>query len=87
MSIGPNVRKLWATKIANAAIPAGGGLADGVKFLSDKKALVSGAKAAADWTKNAIAAIRNAGEPNPWKDADDEAIAGEILRRLDARKK
>lgn len=86
MSIGPNVRRLWATKMAKDAIPAGSGIDQGLHFLLDTKAFLAGARSATDWTKSAIEAIRNAGDPNPWKEADDEVIAGELLRRIEERK-
>jgi hypothetical protein len=83
--IGPNVRKLWATKMAKDAIPAGEGLNAGLRFLSSRESIAAGARAATEWTKAALEAIRQAGEPNPWKDASDEEIAGELLRRIEER--
>lgn len=85
MSIGPNVKKLWAMKMAKDAIPDGGGLADGLKFLSSRESIAAGAKAATEWVKGAIAVVRLAAEPNPWKNATDEEIAGELLKRTEER--
>jgi hypothetical protein len=84
--LGPNAKRLFAHKMAHDAIPKSGGFADGIKFLSTKESIVSGARKAAEWTTQAIDAVRDAAEPNPWKDADDEEIAREILRRIDAKK-
>lgn len=86
-SQGPNMLRLAAHKMALDAIPAGGGLADGTRFLTTEGAIGKSAKAAAEWVRDAIAAIRAATDPNPWRDADDEAIAAEILRQIHARKR
>lgn len=85
VTLGPNVRRLLAHKMAIDAIPAGGGFAAGMKFLSSKESVVSGVKAATAWVEQAIQAVRGAADPNPWKDAQDEEIAGEILRRVGDR--
>ena len=85
MTEAGNVKRLVAHKMSVDAVPGGGGLVDALKFLSSKEAILSGARAATEWVRLAIAAVRQAGEPNPWKDADDEAIAGEILRRIKDR--
>ena len=85
--IGPNIKMLIATKMATDAIPAGGGFADGVRFLSSKESIIAGAKAATEFVKLAIQAVRQAGDPNPWRNATDEEIAGELLRQIEAKKK
>jgi len=85
-SIGPNVRRLIAYRMSIDAVPHNGGLSDAIKFLSSKESIVTGARNARDWVKSAIEAVRQAGEPNSWKDADDESIAGEILRKVEAVK-
>lgn len=84
--LGPNLKKLIASKMAKDAIPDGGGFADGVKFLTTSGALLSGWKTAAAWCDLAIMAVREAGEPNPWKEATEEEIACELLRGIEARK-
>jgi hypothetical protein len=81
---GPNVKKLIIRKMATDAIPGGGGLADGIRFLSDPQGLSKAARAATEWVTVAIRAVREAAEPNPWKAATDEDIAGEILRKIEA---
>lgn len=83
---GPNMRRLAVHRMALDAVPAGGGFADAIRFMSSKDRIVSSAKAAEEWARAAVDAIRNAADPNPWRDADDEAIAGEILRGVAARK-
>lgn len=83
--IGPNVKKLIAHKMSLDAIPRGGGFEDGLNFLSSKDNITEGAKRAKDWVKLAIESVRKAGEPNPWKDCDDEAIAGYFLKKIEER--
>lgn len=84
---GPNVKKLIAHKMSIDAIPDGGGFADGIAFLSDKHRIIEGAKAATRWVMEAIAVVRTAAAPNPFKNADDETIAGEILLKVEESKK
>ncbi len=84
--MGPNVKRLIAAKMARDAIPPGGCLTDALRFIIDKDRLVTGARAATEFVEEAIKAVRMAAEPNQWKNADDEAIAGEILRRMEAVK-
>ena len=84
---GPNVKKLIAHKMSQDRVPAGGRLLDVVKFLSDKDRILSGARKATEWVELAILAVRQAAEPNPWKTADDETIAGEILRQIATKTK
>lgn len=68
------------------AIPKGGGIADGIKFLSDPASIKASAQLAQEWVADAIKAVRLAAEPNPWKDATDEQIAEEIVRQVNERK-
>jgi len=84
--MGPNVKKLIAMKIVRVAIPAKGTFADGLKFLTDPEKIKQTAKQATEFVKAAIQDVRNAGEPNSWKNADDETIAAEILRKIDEKK-
>ena len=80
-NFGPNVRELLILKISRDAIPDGGGLADGIEFFANaekRKEIMSGA---IEFVKAAICAVREAPNPNPFRDADDEAIAGELVRR------
>lgn len=87
--IGPNVKKLVCMKMARDAIPpekTGSGIGEAVAFLSDPKKIIAGAKASQEWVAQAIAVIRTGGEPNPWKNADDEVIAGEILKRVEKKR-
>jgi hypothetical protein len=82
---GPNVRKLLIVKMSRDAIPDGGGLADGIEFfanLGKRKRIMAGAE---EWVRQAIAVVRQAAEPNPWKVASDEEIAAELLRRIEER--
>lgn len=84
---GPNVKRLIIYRMSHEAVPDGGGLADGIAFLSSKERIIAGAKAATEWVQAAIQLVMAAAEPNPWKDADDEAITGEVLRQIDERLK
>lgn len=81
--IGPNVKRLIAHKASLDAVPPGGGLEDAVEFLVTGK-FAEGMKAASDWVRQAIQVIKSA-PGNPHGD-DDEAIAGELLRRIEERK-
>lgn len=84
--MGPNVKRLIAAKMARDAVPPGGGIGDAIGFLTDKAAIIASAKAATEFVEEAIEAVRMAPEPSPWKDADDESIAGEILRQMEAKR-
>lgn len=81
--IGPNVKRLIAHKMS---LDVQGGFAGALQFLSNKDNITASAKKAADWVRLAIQALRQAGEPNPWKDADDDTIAGYFLSEIDKRK-
>lgn len=83
---GPNVKKLIAHKMSMDAVPKGGSIVDAVAFLRDPERIKQGAREATEWVQLAIKAVREAAEPNPWKDADDEAIAAEILKRIEQMK-
>jgi len=84
-TIGPNLLNLITRKVSADAIPAGcgNGLAAGVKFLSDKEAIRAGFRKAEQWARDAVQAVRQAAEPNPWKNASDDEIAAEVLRQLE----
>ena len=84
--LGHNAKRLIAIKMARNAIPDGGGFEDGLRFLSNKDLIVASAKEAAKWVADAIDAVRAAAEPNPFKSATDEEIAGEILHKIESRK-
>ena len=83
----PNVKKLIIHKVSMEALPKGGGVADGIKFLSDKDRIIKAMRSAHDWVKQVIKAVRKAGEPNPFKNATDEDIAGEILKKIEENRK
>jgi hypothetical protein len=80
------MKKLIATKMSRDVIPSGGGVADGVRFLATPGAMKEAWSRASDWVKLAIQSVRNAAEPNQWKNATDEEIAGELLLQIQARK-
>jgi hypothetical protein len=76
--MGPNVKSLVIRKMSYGAIPDGGGLMDGIKFLRGD--LTKSARKAQEWVDEAIATVKTAPD-NPF--GDDEAIAGEILRQIE----
>ncbi|TXH51879.1 MAG: hypothetical protein E6Q97_17525 [Desulfurellales bacterium] len=85
-----NKVKLQNLVLSKLVIPDNGGIADAIGFFANlgkpesksnelvKKALAQ--------TEEYILAVRNAAEPNPLKNSTDDEIAGEILKRIDARK-
>lgn len=79
---GPNVRRLIASKMSLIMIPpgTGSGLATAVRTMLKPGGIGDAAKEATEWVRQAIAAVKAAPD-NPYGD-DDEAIAGEILRRM-----
>ena len=85
MKVTKNTKQLVIQKMSVDAIPSGTGLDAGLKFLSSKESVMAGYRAAVAWVEQAIHAVRSASEPNPWKNADDDTIAAEILRRIKER--
>lgn len=81
---GPNVRKLIVFKASRDAIPDGGGMADGMRFLTDptyRKTVLDGAER---WVIRALDVVKTSPD-NPYGH-DDEAIAAAILERIDDRR-
>lgn len=64
------------------AIPSGGGLADGMGFLSSPERVGDAARQATEWVNDAIAVVKTAPD-NPY--GSDEEIAGAILVRFETR--
>lgn len=62
-----------------------GGFGAALAFLSSTEKIRDEAIAAKKWCTEAIAAVRNASDPNPWREATDDEIAAEIMRQLDAK--
>lgn len=85
--IGPNMKRVVIAKMISGAIPAGGGLEAGIDFILTPGKMAAGFRSATEWCDAAIAAVRAAGEPNPWKAATEEEIAGELLSRIEERNK
>jgi len=82
---GPNVKKLIARRMSVLMVPAGGGPADAIRELTSAENIAKRAREATAWARQAIAAVKTAPD-NPYG-GDDEAIAGEILRQVEARAK
>lgn len=82
----PNVRRLVAFRMAALAIPVGSPdpIAAGAQAILQPGRLAALDREASAWVDNAIALVRQAAEPNPWKELGDEEIAGEILRWAEA---
>lgn len=76
--IGENVKLLAIKKYTRDAIPKVGGLSDGIRALSSPN-LSKDMKTAFEWAFAAIDAVKNAKDPNAYRDASDEAIAARIL--------
>lgn len=82
--MGPNVRRLFVIRMSRDVIPDGGGIMDGISFFTDmskRKAIMENAE---EWVYRAISAVRNASDPNPFKDSSDEEVASEILKKYDS---
>lgn len=84
--LGPNVKQLIIMRMSNEAVPRGGGLNDALNFLSSRESIMRGMREATDWVQEAIELVRNAADPNPLKNASNETIAGELLRRIEEKK-
>lgn len=84
--IGPNQKQLIINRMVTKAIPPGGGFEAGLRFLSSNETIKACAKEAIEFVKNAIIAVRQAAEPNPWKQSSDEQIAGELVRLVEEKK-
>lgn len=82
--IGPNAKKLLAHFIAREAVPSGGGLADGLNFLTDPERRRQGIEQAMSNLNAALAVVKSAPD-NPYG-TDDEAIAAAILERVENAK-
>lgn len=80
-----NMQRLAIQKASRDAVPDGGGIKDVIKLLTDPKGLAANLRAAQEWAKQAVQAVRNADDPNPWRNATDEEIAGVILKEAEAK--
>lgn len=80
--MGPNVRRLFIQRMSVLAIPTGGGFADGLSFFTDQEKRRRIMHDAEIWVMGAIQTVRTASGDNPWREADNETVAGEILRRV-----
>jgi hypothetical protein len=85
--IGQNMKRLIIEKMSVDAVPAGGGLGAALAFITEPGELTKGWREATAWVDQAIAVIRTAAEPNPWRDASEEEIAAHLLEKIAARKK
>jgi hypothetical protein len=84
--IGPNMKRLAIEKMSRDAIPDGGGIADGLRFLSDVNAIRNGFSEGLKFARQSVTAIRTAADPNPYRNRTDEEIAGVILEEIRKRR-
>lgn len=82
-----SVKKLIALKMSRDAIPKNGTIKDGLDFLLDKNRLNNSCKEAKKWVKDAISVLRQAKEPNPYKNLSDDDIADFILKEVEKKKR
>lgn len=82
--IGPNVRKLICHRMSSIIVPPNGGPKDVFEAITTPNRLTQVARESTEWVEQVFAAVKSAPN-NPFGD-DDEAIAGEILRRIEERK-
>ena len=81
MTQGPNVKRLIAHKMVKDLTPPGSSIGT-VAAAIVQGGIGPAAKAATEWVEQALAVVRQAAEPNPWKTATDEDIAGHILSKI-----
>ena len=81
-----NITKLITHKISVDVIPSGGGFAYAFDFLTNKEKIKKTTENARKWVTDKILEVRNAQEPNPFKNMTDEEIAGEILKEIEKRR-
>jgi hypothetical protein len=84
MKHGPNVNRLIIERLSYLAIPEDGGLADAIRLFTEEGRLLAVYKQAIQDVEHCLAVAKTA-NPNPYGN-DDEAIAAEILRRIQERK-
>lgn len=57
-----------------------------MEILQSASELTRRARLAHDRCRESIRLVREAADPNPWKNSTDDEIASEILRRLEERR-
>jgi hypothetical protein len=85
MPQGHNVKKLICHKMALLMIPSGAGFLEGLQALTTPGNVGKLAREATAWVEQAIAVVKSAPD-NPYGN-DDEAIAGEVLRQIEEKKR
>ena len=84
--MGQNFNKLVAHRASQIMVPPGGGIAAAVASITTPGKMAQATREAVQWVRTAISLVRTAAEPNPWRNASDEEIAGEILTKLEQKK-
>lgn len=82
---GPNVTKLITKFIAREAIPAGGGIADGIEFFRNQERRKQVLEIAESKAMQTIQLIKSAPD-NPFSN-DDEQIASGLLKKIEEKSK
>lgn len=87
---GPNVKRLIAHKMSLLMIPPGTkkgqGLATGMAALMKPGNIQQVCKEATEWVEQAIDAVKACPDGGWWGD-ENEAIAGELLRQIDEKRR
>lgn len=87
MSAAPKQTGMVGLMIYKIALDGSkGGFSGALSILSSADKLREAAVAAKKWCSDSIAAVRQATDPNPWRNSTDDEIADEILRQIEARK-
>lgn len=79
--MGPNYKKLMIRFATKDAIPQGGSVLDGVRWLEQD--MPAAMREANKTTREAVDAVRNACDPNPYRNSTDEEIARAILDKIE----
>ena len=84
IKLTPNLKELVWHLMSLDAVPPGSknGLSSAVEFILTPGKMSESFRNSIIRARNICMAIRQAGEPNPWKDATDEEIAGEVMRKM-----
>lgn len=83
--IGPNVKRLIAYRMAQLMIPDGTAdpVVTGIRNIATPGKLAACGREATQWVQDALSVLTSAPD-NPWGE-DEEAMAGALIRRINAR--
>ena len=86
MNLTPNVKQLVILKMSLDAVPPDGGMKSVIDFLLKPNAMKKSFQDAVKFWQEAFVLLRNAKDPNPYKQASDEEIATELMRLIKEKK-